>query len=112
MAREAGMRDFARSRWKVGGVGRSMLRVPALTVALMLTTAMLGAPAALGALGYEPDGATSSISLAAELPHGVAIDQTNQRIYVAMGSTDLMNGASGQVNQLESTGAPTAASPF
>jgi DNA-binding beta-propeller fold protein YncE len=89
-----------------------LLRAPATALALTLTTMALAAPAAQAALGYEPDGTTPSISLAGELPHGVAIDQANQRIYVTMASTNFFGGAPGQVIQLESTGVPTAASPF
>lgn len=87
-------------------------RLPAMAMALMLTTMALAVPTARAAIGYEPDGSTPTISLAGELPHGVAIDQTNQRIYVAMLSTSLSSVASGQIDQLESTGVPTSSSPF
>jgi DNA-binding beta-propeller fold protein YncE len=83
-----------------------------MAVTLMLTTMALAAPTAHAALGYEPDGTTPSISLTGDLPHGVAIDQASQRIYVAMPSVDLSSGASGQIIQLESTGVPAATSPF
>jgi DNA-binding beta-propeller fold protein YncE len=105
------MKDLTRLRGKLGDAGRMLLHAPAVAIALMLTMALV-APTAQAGLGYEPDGSTPSISLAGELPHGVAIDQANQRIYVAMLSVNLSSGASGQVDQLESTGAATAASPF
>src|SRR6185295_17974910 len=62
---------------------RRSLSVAVGAVALLLTT-MASATPARAALGYEPDASTPSISLAGELPHGVAIDQANQRIYVTM----------------------------
>jgi DNA-binding beta-propeller fold protein YncE len=106
------MKDFARRAGELGAQRRLPLSCSITTLALMLTTMVLVAPAARAALGYEPDTPIPSIALAGEFPHGVAIDQANQRIYVAMLSTDLSTGASGQIDQLESAGAPTAASPF
>lgn len=106
------MREFTRLPGKLGNA-RRLLRARVMALALSLTTMGLVAPAvAQAALGYEPDGSTPSIALAGELPHGVAIDQANQRIYVSMLSTDSSTGASGQIDQLESTGVPTSASPF
>lgn len=106
------MKDLTRLPGKLADARRWLLRTPPVAMALLLTTMALATPTAQAALGYEPDGSTPSISLAGELPHGVAIDQANQRIYVAMLTTSLSSGASGQINQLESTGVPTAASPF
>jgi DNA-binding beta-propeller fold protein YncE len=100
------MRDFT------GLPGTLGLRLPVIGLALTIATMALTAPAAHAAVGYEPDSSTPSISLAGELAHGVAIDQANQRIYVAMASTNFFNGEPGQILQLESTGVPTAASPF
>jgi hypothetical protein len=105
------MMDFTWLPGKLGGAGL-LRRTPVVAMALMLMTMVLAAPTAQAAFGYEPDASTPSIPLAGELPHGVAIDQASQRIYVAMASTNLFGGASGQINQLSSTGAPTAASPF
>jgi sugar lactone lactonase YvrE len=107
------MKDLARRVDELRALGRSLLPRSITTLALMLTTMALVAPAARAALGYEPD-TPASIGLAGEFPHGVAIDQdpASQRIYVAMLSSNLSIGASGQVDQLESTGVPTAASPF
>jgi DNA-binding beta-propeller fold protein YncE len=97
-----------------GGFGCSRQRLLGAVgaMALLLTTMALTAPAAHAALGYEPDASTPSISLAGELPHGVAIDQANERIYVTMLSTEISTGAPGQIVQMEGTGVPTAASPF
>ncbi|HXS34018.1 MAG TPA: hypothetical protein VN758_09645 [Solirubrobacterales bacterium] len=106
------MKDFTRLPGKLGSA-RRLLRAQMLAVALSFTALGVAAPAvAQAALGYEPDGANPSIALAGELPHGVAIDQASQRIYVSVLSTNTSTGASGQIDQLESTGAPTAASPF
>ncbi len=92
---------------------RRLLRTPVMVlVALGLMTLSLSAPTAQAALGYEPDGSTPSISLAGELPHGVAIDQADERIYVTMLSTNISAGAPGQIIQMESTGVPTLSSPF
>jgi hypothetical protein len=106
------MEDFTTLPGKLGNARWLLPRSTAIVMALALTTLALGTPRAWAALGYEPDESTPSISLAGELPHGVAIDQANQRIYVAMASSNLSSGASGQIDQLESTGVPTAASPF
>jgi hypothetical protein len=74
-------------------------------------TLALGAPGAVADPGYQ---LTSSplISLGAEVPIGVAIDQSSQQIYVAELSKNLLNVTPGQVEQLTSSGAPTANSPF
>jgi DNA-binding beta-propeller fold protein YncE len=108
------MKDFTRLWGKLVRPLRLGLRKSAMALALALAfaAAALAAPTAQAALGYEPDGSTPSISLVGELPHGVAIDQVSQRIYVAMAATDLNSGVSGKINQLESNGVPTAASPF
>ncbi len=63
-------------------------------------------------MGYAPDSSTPTINLQGDQPDGVAIDQSSQRIYVAMLSADLSAQKTGQVEQLESTGATTSASPF
>jgi DNA-binding beta-propeller fold protein YncE len=106
------MKDFTRPWGKLVRPHRSRLQKPITALALTLAATALLAPPAQAALGYEPDGSTPSIALAGEAPHGVAIDQANQRIYVAVASSDFSIGASGLIHQLESTGTPTAASPF
>lgn len=62
--------------------------------------------------GYQLDSAKPSISLTAELPIGVAVDQSSQVIYVAELTGGLSNVEPGQIEQLSPTGVPTAASPF
>ncbi len=62
--------------------------------------------------GYELDSTSPSISLGAEIPIGVAVDQSSQAIYVAELSRSLLNIQPGQVEQLTPSGTPTASSPF
>lgn len=62
--------------------------------------------------GYQPDSSLPSIALSAEVPVGVAVDQSSQVIYVAEASTKLTSIQPGLIEQLSSSGAPTASSPF
>lgn len=81
--------------------------------ALLAVFAMaLSASAAWAGPGYQLATDHSSIPLTAEVPVGVAIDQSNQVIYVAEVSRNLFNIEPGQVEQLSSSGAPMASSPF
>jgi hypothetical protein len=84
-----------------------LLAAIAATVAMALT-----ATTAWAGPGYQPASSNSSIPLSAEVPVGVAVDQGTQAIYVAEVSTDLNSIAPGQVEQLSSSGTPTANSPF
>ena len=86
-------------------------RLAAFVASLSLVMATTSAPA-WAAEGYELDATKSTIDLAGENPHGIAIDQTDQRIYVTIGSTNMSSFAPGNVEQLEPNGSPTAASPF
>jgi len=83
-----------------------------VAVSLLAAGAALCAPPAQASTGYLPDSSTPTIQLQCDLPDGVAIDQSSQRIYVAMLSSNLSVPLPGQVERLESTGAPTSASPF
>jgi len=85
-----------------------------LIVGLSTMVAMaLAAPGAWAGPGYQPDSSASTISLAAEVPTGVAVDQSSEEIYVAELSKGLFpNLYPGEVEQLESDGTPTASSPF
>jgi hypothetical protein len=82
------------------------------TGAVLLAVLALFAPTAQASLGYEPDASTPVISVQGEQPQGVAIDQSSQRVYVAIPANSVTNQEFGHVLQLESNGAPTAASPF
>lgn len=78
-----------------------------VAVATMLSTAV-----AWAGPGYQPDSTRPSIDLAAEVPVGVAIDQTSQAIYVAEVSRNFSSIQPGMVEQLSAAGLPTANSPF
>jgi hypothetical protein len=86
-----------------GGFTAALLAVA--TMALSASTAWAGP-------GYKLDSAKPSIPLGAEIPVGVAIDQSSQVIYVAEVSRNLFSIQPGQVEQLSSAGTPTASSPF
>jgi hypothetical protein len=79
---------------------------------LLLIVCALAPPPARAATGYEPDAVKSQITLGAQFPHGVAIDQANQLIYVAIFVHTLSFNPNGEVMQLNMSGTPTASSPF
>jgi hypothetical protein len=82
-------------------------------VALGFATALaLAATTAWAGPGYRPDSSHPSINLDAEVPTGVAIDQSSQVIYVAEVSRNLFNVDPGMVEQLSPSGQATANSPF
>jgi len=88
-------------------------RSGSLIAVLSTTVAMtLAAPAAWAGPGYQLDSSDPTIPLAAEIPTGVAFDQSSQEIYIAELSKDLINLDPGEVEQLESDGTPTGSSPF
>jgi hypothetical protein len=96
-------------------MSRSFLsRGSAIVVGALATFVVLAlsATAASAGPGYQLDFAHPSIALTGEVPVGVAVDQSTQVIYVAEVSTDLKSIGSGQVEQLSSSGSPTADSPF
>jgi hypothetical protein len=76
-----------------------------------LTLALSASPAWAGP-GYQLDSAKPSIPLSAEVPIGLAIDQSSQVIYVAEASENLLAIQPGLVEQLGASGTPTASSPF
>lgn len=80
----------------------------------VLASLAVVAPAAQASIGYEPDATTPQIPLDVDFTHGVAIDQSNQRIYVG-GSLKAASPSppyTGEIIQLESNGTATANSPF
>jgi hypothetical protein len=83
------------------------------TLALLTATAVvaLASPAWAGP-GYELDSAKSSFDVGGEVAHGIAVDQVSQAIYVSVVSENQFAGKPGYVAQLDSSGAPTANSPF
>jgi hypothetical protein len=82
------------------------------TAAFLLTAMALSAPSASAGPGYELDAAKPSIALGGEVPHGVAVDQVSQNLYVTELTTDINSGGHGQVEQFDSNGVATANSPF
>jgi hypothetical protein len=81
-------------------------------VVLALTLGALHSGVAIAGPGYQLDSSKSFFSLSAEVPMGIAVDQTSQNIYVAEATNNLFGGSPGQVEQLSSSGTPTADSPF
>ncbi len=79
---------------------------------LALGLVSIYAAPAQASLGYELDATKPSISLSGQNPHGVAIDQSNQRIYVTLATADESSLAPGLVQQFESTGDPSANPTF
>jgi hypothetical protein len=70
------------------------------------------APGAWAGPGYQVDSSDPTIALAAEIPTGIAVDQSSEEIYVAELSKSLINLNPGEIEQLEADGTPTASSPF
>ena len=89
-------------------------RLRAISAAAIATTIALAlaAPGALAGPGYQLDSGAPSIPTTDEVPIGVAIDQSSQLIYVAEASKALAKVEPGQIEQLDSSGTPTADSPF
>lgn len=82
-----------------------------ITVALAATMLAVATPAR-GNVGYELDTAEPSISLngSNKLPHGLAVDQANRRLYVAVAIGNVMTFEAGEIRRFESNG--TAAGTF
>lgn len=96
-------------------MSRSIFSRPRASFALALSAIVamaLSASSAWAGPGYRPDSVEPTISLSAEVPVGVAIDQSSQVIYVAEISRGLFSVQPGQVEQLSASGTPTASSPF
>jgi hypothetical protein len=73
--------------------------------------ACAGASPAHASVGYELDPATPTLSLGAnKLPHGLAVDQANRRLYVAVLLSNVQTVGPGEIRRFESDG--TAAGTF
>jgi hypothetical protein len=72
--------------------------LPLVAVSLAGTVA----PSASAVVGYELDASTPSRSLGGKIPHGIAVDQASQRIYVAILTTGAISGGPGEVDRFES----------
>jgi hypothetical protein len=81
-------------------------------VCLLLLALVFFVPSAQASLGYELDESTPVIDIEGEEPQQVAVDQASQRIYVALPIKSFTKQEFGQIDQLDSTGVATAASPF
>jgi hypothetical protein len=82
-----------------------------IAIVVVAITMALAAQAALAA-GYQLDSVAPSIPVSAEIPIGIAVDQSSQVIYVAEATSELANAKPGQIEQLNASGTPTANSPF
>jgi hypothetical protein len=73
-------------------------------VALLAITsiAAIGAAPARASLGYELNAAKPSQSLGSKVPHGIAVDQTSRRIYVAIVTGNAITGTPGEIDKFES----------
>ncbi len=80
----------------------------------VFASATVQVSAASAGPGYQLDSVTSSIPLSGELPIGVAVDQSSQKIYVAevSKSASVSSVQPGQVEQFDSGGLATTDSPF
>ena len=96
---------------RAGGSLRLSVRMLVLA-ALSIATLAISASTASAGPGYALDPVKPSIDLGAEVPHGIAIDQASQAIYVTELTTDFFNVGHGQIEQFTSSGVPTANSPF
>jgi hypothetical protein len=74
-------------------------------MALVLAIASIGCAStpARASIGYELDDAVPSRPLGGSKgPHGIAVDQANQQIYVAIVSNNPLIGAPGEINRFDS----------
>jgi len=77
-------------------------------LAVVSTAILAAAPPARAATGYELDTTTPQVSLGEGVPHGIAVDQTSRRIYVAIVSSN-GKGAPGEIARFESDLTPVGA---
>lgn len=90
---------------------RSSFRATA-TMALLVATMAATTSSAWAGSGYDLDSGKPSINVGGELPHGIAVDQVSQDLYVTVGSENLEARKPGYVAQFDATGEPTGDSPF
>jgi hypothetical protein len=79
-----------------------MAELIALATAALI---LLAATPARAAVGYQP-AADPVFASGFEFPHGVAVDQTNHRVYVAVVSDKLIEIKPGELRRYESNGQP------
>ena len=90
---------------------RAISRAGAMAAPVVVSAAVL-APSASAGPGYELDSGASPINVGGEVAHGIAIDQVSQNIYVAVVAKNIFTKQPGYLVQLNSSGVPTANSPF
>jgi hypothetical protein len=92
------MREMRR---RIAASIRDSRRLP--IAVLLLTVAFIGGTAApaRASLGYELNPSTPSHFVSGG-PHGIAVDQANHRIYVAILSKEPLTGAAGEIERFES----------
>ncbi|HKB50742.1 MAG TPA: hypothetical protein VKC63_04875 [Solirubrobacterales bacterium] len=84
-----------------GDAGRLPIALSLLAIAAPL---LLAVAPAQGNTGYELAKPDSVLVSGIEFPHGVAVDQANHRVYVAVVSDDGLNHAPGEIRRFESNG--------
>jgi chitodextrinase len=90
------------ARWRVTISTRSGW-LPIASSLLAAAALMLVPASARAALGYELDTGSPFISLGPDdIPHGLAVDQSSRRLYVAVLSTEIFSQAPGKVSRFES----------
>jgi hypothetical protein len=82
------------------------------TMALLVATMTATASSAWAGPGYELDSGKPSINVGGEVPHGIAVDQVSQNLYVTVLSENLLGRKPGYVAQFDASGEPTEDSPF
>lgn len=76
-----------------------------IAIALLATTlAAFLAPTARANIGYEPAEPNPVFVAGIEFPHGMAVDQANHRVYVAVVSDEVLIHAPGEIRRFESNG--------
>jgi hypothetical protein len=93
------------TRGDVAISGRSGSRLLIVLTLLALATFLAVAAAPVqGSMGYEPATPNPVLVSGIEWPHGVAVDQANHRVYVAVVSDDALHQAPGAIRRFESDG--------
>jgi hypothetical protein len=77
--------------------------IAAILFAVASLSAALASPAGAN-LGYELANPNPVLASGIEFPHGVAVDQANHRVYVAVVSDAVLNHAPGEIRRFESNG--------
>lgn len=82
--------------------GAARLRIAFLASLAALACSLVAVSPAEAGPGYELDASTPSRSLNGYFPHGIAVDQANHRIYVAITTKNGFSGTPGEIERFES----------